>query len=454
MNERRKLFFMFTGIVAVFLILVLMTNYQSQKRMVLEKGKNESQDMHFEEKDASKESATLLERLESVPAVFGEDEKINLPEQEAEVRAKGILEKLRQRREEISTQDPIACRVFSVKAVDYEDSLLVTGDIKSAKEIKMRFEKEGVIDNIFVKEGDILKAGDLIAILNKKEALLAVARAQSKVDSDTAALGAAEKELELNQILFDKGAIIITKLEEVKLRIESERSKMKVSEEELKMVKLALEKTELRAPIDGIIGARDAEEGEFFTPRDIVVNLLGLRDIYAEVGIVERDIHKVSIGLKGAIKVDAYPGKNFEGIIGNLYPVVEGRSRTMKAEVNITDKGEILLPGMFAQVEIFLANLKAALMAPTMSLLRVAPDLVVVPVVELDEGVSMDMVKNGEGMGTVKMAEVEIGYEGPDYTHIIKGLKSSDIIVLEAHGEIEAARRVRILGMEEYGINE
>lgn len=472
MKEKKRLIFILAvlGVITI-LALTLFYTYQKDKSAAkkidiekkipieIENKSSSIKEVSVKKTEAEKtpaDNGSLLERLESKKGTFEKKEGKPSKPEDVEDKAKGILEKLQQKQEEVSQEEPLSARVFKVKKVKYEDSLPVTGDIKSSKEIKMRFEREGVIDAIKVKEGDIVKKGDLIATIDKRDALLAVARAQSKFDSDNAALAAAGKELELTKILYDKGAIVDIKMEEVKLRVESERGKAKVSEEELKMAKIALEKTELRAYIDGIIGAKEAEEGEFFTPRDIVVNLLGIKDMYVEVGIVERDIHKLSIGQKAIIKVDAYPNREFKGQIGNLYPVVEGRSRTMKAEVKITDilEGAPLLPGMFAQVEILLAKFDSALMVPTMGLLQMMPDTVIVPLVVLDKGVSEQEVKKGEGRGKIKFVEVKTGYVGPDYTQIISGLKESDLIIMEAHGDVTDGRKIRILGLEEYGVGE
>jgi RND family efflux transporter MFP subunit len=470
MYEKKKIFFVLISIIVFFLILVFITASRQKRRMARIQGESvlvkekEIEAEIVEEEPVKKEipfvlstqEETLKQRLEKKEDFLKRlSDTASESEEEIKAKAKTILEKIKQQQEEqLSAEEPIAGRVFKARKVKYEDALSVTGDIKSLKEIKMRFEKEGVIQRIYVKEGDILKQGELIAVINKKDSLLAVARAQSKYDSDKAALGAAEKEEELTRILYDKGAIVETKLEEVKLRVESERGKSRVSEEELKMAKSALEKTELRAPIDGVIGARDAEEGEFFTPRDIVVNLLGIKELYAEVGIVERDINRISQGQKAGIKVDAYPNKEFSGSVRNLYPVVEGRSRTMKAEVDIVDEGGILLPGMFAQVEIFLAKFEEALMVPTMSLLQITPDVIVVPRVKLAEGLDEDAIGKGEGRGKIELIEVKVGYTGPDYARVIAGIGESDLVVLEAHGEIENGRGIRILGMEEYGLYE
>lgn len=462
MTGKRRVFFIFTTLIIIFLMWVCYDAAQKRKGSVsikeaavdLSGAVGESTfDEEFDEEleqELPQEKETLLERLKAK----GGQQKLVPQEsdEEIEAKAKDILSKLLEKQKEVVEEEPLTCRVFKAGRVKYEDSLPVTGDIKSLKEIKMRFEKEGVIEKIFVKEGDMVKKGDLIAELNKKDSLLAVARAKSKLDSDRAALSAAGKELELTEILYEKGAIIETKLEEVKFRVESERSKMRVSEEELKMAESALEKTELRSSIDGVIGARGAEEGEFFTPRDTVVNLLGTSDIYVEVGIVERDIHKVSIGQKALVRVDAYPNREFNGHIGNLYPVVEGRSRTMKAEINIIDEKGILLPGMFAQVEIFLAKFDAALMVPTMGLIQMSPDVTVAALVALDSDISEEMLKEGEGRGRIELVEVNAGYVGVDYTQINSGLKEGDFIVLEAHGDLEHDRRVRILGLEEYGL--
>ncbi|MFH1504143.1 MAG: efflux RND transporter periplasmic adaptor subunit [Candidatus Omnitrophota bacterium] len=449
MDEKKKLFLVLAVMIVLFMGLIFWGTAQKKKRLA---------------EIASPEEVFLDEETQD-EYVFPENDEISFEaddtslepdetfaEESVKDKAASILEKLQQKQEVASQEEPLACRVFRVERVSYEDSLPVTGDIKSLKEIKMRFEKEGVIEKIEVKEGDIVQKGEIIAVMVKQDSLLAVARAQSKFDSDTAKFSAAEKEFEITQALYEKGAILEIKLEEQRLRVEGEKATAKFAEEELKITKSLLEKTELRAPIKGIIGAREAEAGEFFTSRDIVVNLLGVEEVYAEVGIVERDIHKVGIGQKARIQVDAYPNKEFKGKINNLYPVVEGRSRTMKAEITIEDDEGILLPGMFAQVEIFLANLDSALMVPTISLIYAAEDTVLIPLVLLDEGTSEEDIERGEGRGIVKLVEVEVGHSGPDYSQIIYGIKEGDNVVIEAHGDVENQKKVRILGLEKYGV--
>jgi len=395
---------------------------------------------------------SLLKRIEERKSVLEKKGSASLtPEEEAD-KVESIMRRLKQQRQTVEQKEPLAARVFKVKRVSYENTLPVTGDVKSSKEIKMRFEKEGVITEIKVREGDIVERREVIATIDKKDATLAVARARSKLDADKAALGATEKDLALTKILYEKGAYAKLKFEEAQLRVESERAKVKVSEKELEMAESAFRKTDLRAPVRGIVGSKEAEEGELVTPREVVVNLLGLENIYADVGIVERDIHRVSIGQEAVIRVDAYPNNDFMGEVGNLYPVVEKTSRMMKAEIDIVDDKKILLPGMFAQADILLASFDDAVMVPTMSLRQLAPDMIVAPFVVLDQDMSDDQIKRGESGGMISFIEVETGYVGPDYTQIISGLKEGDIIVLEAHGEIEDGGRVRILGMEEYGV--
>jgi len=460
MTERKKFLFVVivSSIVAATVILIFHHTVSQQKRRAARiKAKRE---ILFEPEMGAGTTApqeppaaeTLLERLERESQESGKvtssSQDIDLDEQ-----MRSILEKIREQEDQTGQEEPLAARAFKVNKVKFEDSLSVTGDIKSAKEIKLRFEKEGVMQKINVKEGDRVKEGDIIASLYKKDFLLAVSRARSKLRADRAAFGAAGKELELTTILYNKGAIVETKLEEVKLRVESELAKVSVSEEELKMAESALEKTQLTAPMDGIIGAREAEVGEFFTPREIVVNLLGTEDLYAEVGVVERDIHKVAVGQKAWIKVDAYPGRVFKGAVGNLHPVVEGRSRMVKGEINIDIEDASLLPGMFAQVEILLAKFDAALMVPKMCLVQVAPEVYVLPLIELEKGVDEEAIKAGEGRGTVILQEVKIGYIGPDYVQVLAQVKEGDLIVLDPHGEVEFGRKVRILGIEEYGIH-
>ena len=351
---------------------------------------------------------------------------------------------------------PQLVRAFKVKRADYKDSLPVTGTVKSHHEIKLRFEIRGVLTSLKIKEGDVVKKGDLIAVVDKKDYLLEVSRAKGNLESQKSAYEAEEKSYELVELMYRKGAIIDKKLEEARLKVDSLASKVKASEEELNIAQAALDKTELFAPRDGVIVSKDAEEGEFVTPQDKIATLVDPDALYLEVGIVERDIPKIIPDQEAIIKIDAFPGKEFKGKVERITPLVKGKSRTMIAEVKILPDNETditkVFPGMFAEVEIVLVDLKSTLLVPTRSLLRLTDDSYVVPYISPPSGATSEQIGKGDVVCGMSMKLIDVGYVGPDYAEIKTGLEDGDLVVAEATPDIDRIKKVKVIGIEEYGL--
>jgi RND family efflux transporter MFP subunit len=125
---------------------------------------------------------------------------------------------------------------------------------------------------------------------------------------------------------------------------------------------LVRESTMIRAPFDGVVAATYLEEGEVFvlmpgggasTPAIIEVVQMGT--VKVDISVSERDLAEVRTGLEAKIKVAAYPDREFEGTVTLVEPVVSSMTRTAKAEVTIPNAGELLRPGMFANLTLGLA---------------------------------------------------------------------------------------------------
>jgi RND family efflux transporter MFP subunit len=341
---------------------------------------------------------------------------------------------------------PILVRVFKVKPTDFSDSLPVMGSIKGKTEIELRFEINGVIKKIYFREGEKVKKDSLIASLDPKDALLKVNYAKSKFNSARAAYNSVQKKLEVHQKLYEAGALIKSKIEEVELECESAKFQIETAKSEWQLAENELDKTNLYANKDGVMGPRDKEEGEFVTPQDKLGSLLETNEIFVEVGIVERDIEKIKLGQKAKVYVDAYPNANFEGTIDSIFPVVEGKSRTLTVKIKVPNPDGLLLPGMFSRAEINIIELKNALIIPATSLISSGTGTTLVPAIPAQ---SLQVSKEEVQTGIVQLRSVKLGYITSDYAQVIEGLNAEDLVVIETQGELKDNAKVKIIGVEE-----
>lgn len=340
----------------------------------------------------------------------------------------------------------IPVKVFRVERTDFVDSLPAVGTVKGLSEIELRFEINGVVSGFQFQPGDGVSGGEVIATLDPKDFKLKLAHARSKLKSAESRAKAMAKKGEIHQKLFDVGAIIEDKLEEVRLDAESARLEAEAAKVEVEFADGELQKTSLGAPRDGIMGPREAEVGEFVTPNEKIASLLVIDSVFVEVGIIEKDIEKIQIGQQVTINVDSYPGIDFTGLVDNLYPVIEGRSRTLTTRIKVDNSKALLLPGMFARGKITIFSKPNSLVFPSLALNKAAAGYTAY--------VIKDEVRKGElkagAKAKVEIRAVQVGYITTDLCQVNLGVREGEYVVIEAQGELADGAPVEIFDVQEY----
>jgi membrane fusion protein (multidrug efflux system) len=371
------------------------------------------------------------------------------PELMEKLKVTKVLEKLKLKKppaeeglitpEEEAVEELVTVRTYRIVRSDFVDVLPGMGTIKGDREVELRFSTNGIIDSINFFEGDMVRKQDIIATLEQKDQLLKLEYAKSKLKTQETAELAAKKKLEIHQSLYDQGIIIKAKLEEVQLEYEGSKSQTQAAQKEVEFALAELGKTYLYSPIDGVMGTRDAEVGEFVTSSVKVASLYDTTTVIAEMGVIEKDISRISLGQKAKINVDTYPGVDFEGKIENIAPIIEGKSRTLTVKIRIKNdnpKGT-LFPGMFARIWISVYEKRNT--------------------IKLPYGCAKDLNGDGEfdtvyvvGSDNIAKARpIKIGYGSPDYIEVLDGLREGEQVVSEAMAELKDGVKVDVIEVQE-----
>jgi len=318
----------------------------------------------------------------------------------------------------------------------FEDILPSLGTIKGQKEVELKFETSGIIKSINFKEGDVVNKGAVVATLNQKDALLQLEFAQSKLKTAKSRSMTAKKKLEIHQSLYDIGAIIKAKLEEAELEHKTAEAEVATAEKEVNFASADLEKTYLICPLNGIIGTKDAEEGEFITTQEgenKVATIIDIESVFVEVGVIEKELQKIALGHEAVIEVDAYPQEEFTGVIEKVLPIIEGKTRTLTCKIKVDNADARLLPGMFARADIFVFGQEDAIVIPQTALFD-----------EDDDGV-FESVYVAASDNTAELRDIVIGYLTSEEAVIDEGLEEGDMVIIEARGEISDGSPIDIL---------
>lgn len=292
--------------------------------------------------------------------------------------------------------------VLKISKTDFSDSILAMGTIKGFAQVNLGFQVAGTVSAFYFREGDEVKGGQIIAQLDPQEQLLKYEK--TKVNYDNA------------QSLYDLGAIIPAKLEEARINIE--------------LAETDLGKTAIIAPSDGILGSRDVEVGSAITPNMKIGVFLDIDDVFAEVGIMEREINKVVLGQSVKINVDAYPDLDFGGTVTNVAPMVKGKSKTLNVKVQIANPYRLLLPGMFVRVRIKIFETKNAIIIPRPALKKV-------------KGAYHVFTVNQNNKAEFKT--VKLGYVTTDNVQITEGINEGELVVVNGMEELKDGAKVQIM---------
>ena len=157
--------------------------------------------------------------------------------------------------------------------------------------------------------------------------------------------------------------------------------------------------------------------------------------VYAEFGVVERDVNKIQLGQKARVFVDAYPDKTFEGVVENMAPVVAGKSRTATVRVRLENPEDLLLPGMFTRVRILLYSKKNTIAIPTDS-------------IQGEPGQQFVYAANPKENLAEKRA-ITVGYTRPDYSQIDSGISEGELIITTGLEQLEDKKKIKILETQE-----
>ncbi len=329
-------------------------------------------------------------------------------------------------------------KTFKVSRFNYEDSLNALGNIKGGVEFKLSFEIPGVINSINYREGERYEEGALLISLKQDDILIRLKKAQAERNKSETAFSIAKEKYSEHKKLYKIGSIPKTTLDKVKLEVDSAQYDKEAVELEVKLNEAMLEKSNLYAPSDGMIGELYVEEGEALTPNTMIGSHVSTDMVYAEFGVVERDVSKLALGQKARVYVDAYADKTFEGVVENVAPVVTGSSRTATVRVRLENSEGLLLPGMFARIKILLYSKRNALVVPADS------------VQGKQEEASVFVVD--PRTNKVSKRKIKIGYTRPDYSQVDAGLEEGELVCVSGLEKLEEGMEVKVVEQQEVSV--
>ncbi len=268
-------------------------------------------------------------------------------------------------------------------------SVYASGTIKSSNQYDVFTKVNGIVEEIFVTEGQLVKKGQPILKLNNSNAALnyetaKIAANYNSIQSNTEKLQQAKTELEVAKLKMDNEASLLERqkkmwaqeigtkneLDQRELSYKNAASLFHASKLKLDDLKKQLEfQTDqssknvaisavnmndfiIKSQINGKVYNINKEKGEMASTQSAIAVVGDAAAFYIELQIDEFDIAKVKPGLKVYISMDSYKGQAFEARLDKIYPIMNERSKSFKADASFVKTPENIYPNLSAEANI------------------------------------------------------------------------------------------------------
>jgi RND family efflux transporter MFP subunit len=209
----------------------------------------------------------------------------------------------------------------------------------------------GVIDRIFVKEGDKVRRGMVLFRQDSRDAVLRVSQANASLAAAQVNLRATETEHQRTKLMFDEKAVNQMQWDQMQARLDGAKVGVQQAQVALEMAQKALADTTVRSPLDGLVTAKLKNEGEMATmmPPTVVLVVQDQSVLELRFRLPERDMGELKPGDVVTARFDA-AGAARQAKVVRIQPSVDPRSRTVEAVAAIPNPDGALKSGLLASV--------------------------------------------------------------------------------------------------------
>lgn len=317
---------------------------------------------------------------------------------------------------------PTPVKVYKVKKQKISEKLIYTATLEAWKKQAITPDISGKIARIYVAEGDKVSKGQLLAELDTQSIRLQLQQAQAALSAAKANLEDAKRNFERMERLFKEKAVSDQQYEKARLALEAAKAQKEQAEATVKLVQHTLDVSIMKAPFDGVIASKNAEEGDVinpmmggFTATSGVVTLVNYSKIKIKFEVAPEDIQKIKKGQTVYVQgYDNFSNEKLEGEITVVNSSADPQTKKFRVEALVNNQKLILKPGTFGQVVIEVDSRDDALTVPQRALLNNSYVLVV------------------EGNKAVKK-NVTTGLKNTDMIEITSGLKEGDLVIVEGN---------------------
>ena len=336
-----------------------------------------------------------------------------------------------------STQ-AVPVRVGDVTRGDFPIFFKALGTVTALNTINVRSRVAGELVKVYFKEGQMVKAGELLAEIDPRSYQNALLQAEGTLLQNQAQLKNAQVDVQRYRGLYAEDSIAKQTLDTAEALVSQYQGTVKTNQAAVNDAKLNLDFTKIRAPITGRVGLRQLDVGNLVAANDTtaLVVITQTEPIVVSFTLPENNLALVLERYRSGAKlpVQAWDrGDRKElavGVLSSIDNQIDITTGTLKFKALFENRDQALFPNQFVNVHLLADTLKNVVLAPT-------------PAIQY--GTNGSFVYAMDGDKKVKIRTIKVGATDGDLTVIEEGLEAGDRVVLEGTDRLRDGGAVEVV---------
>ena len=340
---------------------------------------------------------------------------------------------------------PVAVAVAPVISGDIQVSIPALGTVTTLANVTVRSQISGVLQKIAFTEGQLVRQGDFLAQIDPRPYEAALQQMQGNLRRDQALLADAKLDLTRYENLVKEDSIAVQQLDTQRALVDQYQGTIEADEGQINTAKVNLVYTHIVSPINGRVGLRQVDQGNYVTPGDTngIVVINQLQPITVIFPVPEDNVPALVRRPQGGapLKVEAYDRTNSAKLAdGTLLTVdneIDVTTGTVKLRAQVDNQDGALFPNQFVNIRLLVQLLRNQVIIPNAATHRGAP-----------KGVITSFVYVVNADSTVSVRPVVLGVVDGERVAVSSGLSVGDTVVTEGGDRLRDGAKVILPGAE------
>ncbi len=260
--------------------------------------------------------------------------------------------------------------VAQAKMLDISQGLAVSGSLKAVNSALVKARASGELKGLTVREGDFVKAGQIIARIDASENQARVRQAKEQAESSSAQVDIAKRQYDNNKALVDQGFISATALDTSLANLNAAKATFRAAQAATDVATKSVDDTLLKAPISGQVSQRLAQPGERVGMDAKIIEIVDLSRLELEATLSASDSTRIQVGQSAQLQIEG-SSQSVAAKVARINPSAQAGSRSVLAYLSLDNAQPGAMPlrqGLFAQGTI--GTVQSSLLAVPLSSVR------------------------------------------------------------------------------------